>query len=40
VPSRERKALDRLDLGIATEQLNAYVRVNCGPGRGPSNVVG
>ncbi len=40
VPPRERTALDRLDLGIATERLNAYVRVNCGPGPGPSNEAG
>lgn len=40
VPARERKALDRLDLGIATAQLDAYVRVNCGSGRGSSDVVG
>lgn len=40
VPQRERRGFDRLDLGLATEALNTYVRVNCGPGPGPANVIG
>jgi len=40
VPQRERRRFDRLDLGLATETLNTYVRVNCGPGPGPANVIG